>query len=267
MAGSVLTATVPVLDIDKNDLTKIVLSLAVVVVTVFVSHIARGRLRNTLERGGFQINVAILLARLLWIGVWTAALLLILSLNGIALTPLAAFIGVVGIAASLSLQQVLQNLVAGVYLLAERPFEIGDIICIVGANGLNHEGRVQDIQMRTTHLRSIDDELILVPNAAIFSGIVTNRTAVGGYVTELTVTWPRNVDPSSVRARVFPVLEQVPSVLSTPRPELRVDKAGKEDWVASILFWAGTHQAKSDAIWAIANAFPEASVNDGVGTA
>jgi small conductance mechanosensitive channel len=258
---------VPIIEIDKNDLKKIALSLAVVVVTVVVSRIARGRLRSTLERGGFQTNVAILLARLLWIGVWTAAVLLILSLNGIALTPLAAFIGVVGLAASLSLQQVLQNLVAGVYLLAERPFEVGDLICVVGANGLNHEGRVQDIQMRTTHLRSIDDELILVPNAAIFSGIVTNRTAVGGYVTELTVTWPRDVDPSSARAKVLPVLEQVPSVLSTPRPKLWVDKASKEDWVASILFWAGTHQARSEAIWAIAAAFPEASVNEGVDTA
>ncbi len=267
MAGSGLIARIPVFsNFDTDDLKKVGFSVGVLLLTVFASRLARGRLRSTLERGGFQVNEAILLSRLLWIGVWIVAALLVLSVNGIALTPLAAFIGVVGLAASLSLQQVLQNLVAGVYLLAERPFDIGDIVSIVGPAGLNHEGRVEDIQMRTTHLRSRDDELILVPNSAVFAAVVTNRTAVGGYAMEVTVTWPRDVDPSSVRERVLPVLQEVPSVLSTPKPELRVDKAGKEDWGASLLFWTVTHQARSDAVWAIARAFPEATVNDAAGT-
>jgi small conductance mechanosensitive channel len=206
------------------------------------------------------LAAAILMSRLLWALIWAIGLLLVLYRLDTGLTPLAAFIGVVGLAASLSLQAVLQNLVAGVYLLAERPFQIGDTIAVVGPN-VDHEGRVEDIQMRTTHLRSRDDELILVPNAQVFSGVVTNRTAVGGYVSHVTVTVPKAVQPDDLRARVFPALGKVPSLLNIPHPEVRVESIGSDDWTASILFWVETTRVVSEALWAIGLALPEATVN------
>src|SRR5579871_601885 len=103
-------------------------ALIVLVVTYVISRVASGRLERALEHTGFQVNVAILLARTLWALLWTAGFLVILRLIGVGYTPLAAIVGVLGLAASLSLQTVLQNLVAGVYLLAERPFGIGDVI-------------------------------------------------------------------------------------------------------------------------------------------
>ena len=239
------------------------LPLVVLAVTFLVSRFASRRLRAALEATGFQLNVAILLARALWLGIWALGVMLSLYFVGVGLTPLAAFIGVVGLAASLSLQQVLQNLVAVIYLLAERPFNIGDFVSVVGPAGLNHEGRVEDIQMRTTHLRSQDDELILVPNSAIFAGVVTNRTAVGGQPAQVTLTFPRSVDPAEAREKILQLLERQVAVLAEPRPDLRVDRATKEDWTASLLFWMTRHQARSDVIWALAHAFPEVTVNDG----
>src|SRR5579859_6585160 len=169
----------------RDDLKHIGVAVGILLITVLVSRLSSHRIRGTLEAGGFQVNVAILLARTLWVAVWTVGLLLVFYQLGGGLTPLTAFVGVVGLAASLALQQVLQNLVAGVYLLAERPFNIGDIIAVVGTSGLNHEGTVVDIQMRTTHLHSREGEVILIPNSLIFSGVVTNRTAIGGYATQI----------------------------------------------------------------------------------
>lgn len=241
-------------------------SLAIVTLTYLGARFASGRLRGVLQRGGFKLNVAILLARTLWLSVWIVGFVLVLYQFGIGLTPLAAFIGIVGLAASLSLQQVLQNLVAGVYLLAERPFEIGDFVSLVGPTGLNHEGRVEDIQMRTTHLRTRDGELVLVPNSAVFSGVVTNRTAVGGFVRHVRISFPRNTDIEDVRARVLPLLKSLSSVLDNPPPQLRLDSVAKDDWTACVSIWARSHEASSDAVLAIAEAFPDATVNDGMGT-
>ena len=237
--------------------------LLVILATYFVARIASGRLRSGLERAGMGSSAAILLSRALWVLVWSVGVLYILYRDNTGLTPLSAFIGVVGLAASLSLQTVLQNLVAGVYLLAERPFAIGDTIAVIGPQGLNHEGIVEDIQMRTTQLRTADDELILVPNAAIFSGVITNRTAVGGYVKQLCVTFPRDAAPEGVRDRLVALLQGQPTVLTKPAPQMRVDKVGKEDWTGSVSFWASTAETDGDIAWAIANAFPEATVNDG----
>jgi small conductance mechanosensitive channel len=239
-----------------------ILSILIVFLALALSRRSAERMRYTLTRGGFQDNVAILLARTLRAVVLMLAVLAVLYQFGVGLTPLTAFIGIVGLAASLSLQQVLQNLVAGVYLLAERPFALQDTIQVIGPNGVNHEGRVEDIQMRTTHLRSRDDELILVPNAAIFGGVVTNRTAVGGRVNHITVTFPRDVDPTNVRANAFPLLLQLPSVLQSRQPQLRVENVGKESWTATLSFWSGSSDVSSDVIWQLAHAFPDATVND-----
>jgi small conductance mechanosensitive channel len=222
------------------------------------------RLRGTLIRGGFAVNVSILLARVVWLAVWIVGFLLVLYQFGIGLTPLAALIGVLGLAASLSLQTLLQNLVAGVYLLAERPFLIGDFIAVVGPGGVNHEGRVEDIQMRTTHLRNRDNELILMPNSAVFSGVVTNRTAVGGCVRHLKVTFPREVDVEAARSAIVPLLQGLPAVLPAPAPHLRVESVEAGTWTGALSLWGRTLDVDSDAIWAIGQAFPDASVSEEV---
>ncbi len=239
-----------------------VISVVIVVLAVALSRRTTRRLLQILEAGGFAANVAILLTRGVRGVVLALAALAVLYQFGVGLTPLTAFIGVVGLAASLSLQQVLQNLVAGVYLLAERPFAIRDTIYVIGPNGVNHEGRVEDIQMRTTHLRSRDNELILVPNAAIFGGVVTNRTAVGGFVNHATVTFPRDTDPAAILSTSLPVLAGLPSILPTPQPALRVDSVGKDSWTATLSFWSTSPNSSSDVIWAFARTFPDATVND-----
>lgn len=244
-----------------HPLERLGVAVLTVVLTVIIAGLARRRLTSALERGGLQINVAVLLSRLLWIGVWALGFAIVLYSFGIGLAPLAAFIGVVGLAAGLALQQVLQNLVAGIYLLAERPFRIGDQIAVVGPAGANHEGTVEDIQMRTTRLRGRNDELILVPNASIFGGVVTNRTAISGYATQLLLVFPRDRDPARVQQQVVGIVEGLPGTLRTPQPEIHIDKVDKDAWTATLVFWAQHAEAESSAAWAIASAMPDASVD------
>jgi small-conductance mechanosensitive channel len=256
-----LTSRDPVVKFIANLVLTVGLVVLVLVITFAVAHYASGRLRAALERGGFQLNTAILLARSVWFAIWAIGVLYLLYRLGVEPSALTAVIGVVGIALGLSLQAVLQNLVAGVYLLAERPFKIGDVIAVIGPAGANHEGKVEDIQMRTTQLRNRDDELIMIPNSSVFGGVVTNRTAVGGYVGHVSVTFPRQTDPEAIRERIVPLLQRLPSILPHPGPQLRLDKMGKDDWTASILFWVHEVGATSDAIWTIGRAFPEACVD------
>jgi small-conductance mechanosensitive channel len=250
----------PILD----TLSAVGLYLGLVVITLVVTYVASRlasrQLRGALVRAGIPLNASILLARSLWAGIWAVGIMIVLYLLGIGLTPLAALIGVIGLAASLSLQQVLQNLVAGVYLLAERPFQLGDTIAVVGPSGLNHVGRVEDIQMRITQLRSMDDEVILVPNSAIFAGVITNRTVVGGYASRVEVTFPRQTDPGDVRDRLISLVETTEGVLSSQRPQLRVEDVTKDEWTACIVFWTASQTAASDIVWNIAREFPEANV-------
>lgn len=236
-------------------------TILILAITFIAARFFSTRLRRQLLRTGITINIAILLGRAGWIGVWIAGIGALLYYYGVSPTPLAAFIGVVGLAASLSLQQVLQNLVAGVYLLAEHPFAIGDVVAVIGPSGLNHVGKVEDIQMRTTHLRSLDDETILVPNAAIFSGVITNRSVIGGHAVHTTVIFPRSIDLEAARAGTLDVLGSTRPVLRDPAPEFRVTCMSHETWTAVVTFWAERLDAASDVIWAIGRQFPDAQVN------
>lgn len=242
------------------------IALLILLITLAAARFARNRLRQTLQRAGLQVNVVVLLSRALAALVWLLGVILVLDLFGVGLTPLAALVGVLGLAASLSLQSLLQNLVAGVYLLAERPFHINDVIAVVGPNGANHQGRVLDIQMRTTILRSLEDETILIPNSTMFSGVVTNRTAVGAYVRQVTVTLPREMDVTRVRETLLPLLAGRPPVLAHPRPQLRVARVTKDDWSGHLRFWSQEPDAVSETIWAVSQAFPQAVVEAEGGT-
>jgi small conductance mechanosensitive channel len=235
-------------------------ALAILVVTFLISRIVAGRSRAVFTRGGVPVAASILLSRVAWSVAWIVGIVWTFYAVGRDLSPLAAFIGVVGLALSLSLQAVMQNLVAGIYLLIEQPFAIGDTIQVVGPNGANHEGTVEDIEMRITRLRSRDDELIMMPNSSIFGGVVTNRTAVGGYAAHVNVTFPRTSEPEIVQLRLFPVLTAVPSILRHPPPTLRVDTVGESTWNGSLVFWSATPEAVSSAVWAVGKQFPEATI-------
>src|SRR5438105_11300183 len=105
--------------------------------------------------------------------------------------------------------------------------------------------------MRTTHLRNRQGELILMPNSAIFSGVVTNRTAVGGSVSHVTVSCPRSIEPESVRAKVVPLLQNLAGVLREPEPELQIEKVEADSWTAQLVFWV-SRQTYGGAVWSIA---------------
>src|SRR6266851_7692913 len=70
-----------------------------------------------------------------------------------------------------AIQDILKNFFSGVYLLLERPFRVGDTIRVKDQLGV-----VENIGVRTTLLRTSDNVQVLVPNATVFSEVVTNHT-------------------------------------------------------------------------------------------
>ena len=102
------------------------------------------------------------------------------------LTAFVAVVGTAGLAISLSLQDVLKNLVAGLIILVERPFAIGEHIDFRTFSGI-----VETIELRTTVLRTPTGQRVVIPNALIFSDALVNRSAYGRQLVRLRVAVPR----------------------------------------------------------------------------
>jgi small-conductance mechanosensitive channel len=104
---------------------------------------------------------------------------------GVSPAALVTAIGVLGLAASLALQDLLKNFCAGVYLLFERPFRIGDEIAV-----RDYRGRVADIGIRVTSLHTEERLEVLIPNAIVLSEVVVNRSGLAAS-DESAATGPR----------------------------------------------------------------------------
>lgn len=149
----------------------VLLALLVALVTVYVGNRIR-RIIYTFFRSRGDLGLAILLGRTTYFLIVFVGVLIILRVFGLDATLVFASLGVVGLAVSLALQDVLKNVFAGIYLLIERPFRPGEIIKV-----RDFVGTVESIELRTTLLRA-DEATIHVPNAILFSEILVNRGPV-----------------------------------------------------------------------------------------
>jgi small conductance mechanosensitive channel len=109
----------------------------------------------------------IFLGRATFIGVLVGGALVALGATGMHIAALVTLLGAFGLAVSLSLQDVAKNVVAGLYLLMERPFRMGDQITV-----LTFTGRVEAIGLRTVILRTEAGQQVLVPNTIVLSEVV-----------------------------------------------------------------------------------------------
>lgn len=97
-------------------------------------------------------------------------LLVMLDAVGVQITPLLTALGVGGLAVALALQDTLSNLFAGVHLLADKPIRVGDYVKIADTI----EGYVVDVGWRSTRVRMLQHNVVIVPNKRVAESIITN---------------------------------------------------------------------------------------------
>jgi small-conductance mechanosensitive channel len=100
--------------------------------------------------------------------------LMVLDSAGVSITPLLASLGVGSLAVALALQDTLSNFFSGIYILADKPFRIGDFVQLESGE----KGYVEKIGWRSTHLRMLSNNAIVIPNAKIASSVLTNYDLV-----------------------------------------------------------------------------------------
>jgi small-conductance mechanosensitive channel len=162
------------------------------------------------------INISILLGRILYTVVLFIAVLLILTIWNIQFGIPAAVISVITVGFTFVLQDLLKNIVAGIYLLVEGPFHIGDMISTDV-----YTGKVEDVQLRATKLRIASGEQVIVPNSMLFSGIVVNKTIYEERRATITITIPLDTyDKDQTSECILNTIKGITDVMIKPEPTL-----------------------------------------------
>ncbi len=122
-----------------------------------------------------SIKPAVVVARVsVRLLVGAVAVITALESLGVPVTPLLTTLGVGSLAVALALQDTLANFFAGLYLLADRPIRNGDYIKMNDAGGVGGEGFVESIGWRSSRLRTLASNTIIVPNTKLSQAILTN---------------------------------------------------------------------------------------------
>lgn len=153
---------------------------------------------------------------------YAAAVTLAVSSLGFSLERLTIVAGALSVGIGFGLQSVVSNFVSGLILLWERPIRVGDQVVVGDAEGI-----VKRINVRSTEIATFDRSTVIVPNSNLVSGVVRNRVRADrtGRVL-ISITVPRELDPSDVRAMLDEVAESHGDVLKKPPPTILFKKLG-----------------------------------------
>jgi small-conductance mechanosensitive channel len=108
--------------------------------------------------------------KIIIIAIWIVAFLVTLDQMGVKITPLLTSLGIGGLAIGLALQDTFANFFAGIYLSADRPIKVGDYIKLDSGE----EGFVEEVGWRTTKIRQLSNNIIVIPNSIISQSKIIN---------------------------------------------------------------------------------------------
>lgn len=172
-----------------------------------------------------------------------------------------AGLGITSVALGFAFKDILQNWLAGVFLLWRRPFRLGDQI-----RSGEHEGTVEGIRVRSTILLTYDGERVIVPNSDVYTRAIVVRTAQDKRRTRLDVPIAYEDDLERARALVYDTLAELPAVLTQPAPWVYVNEFAPSAVGLRIYFWSAPDQAAvlraADAVAsAVKRVFDEAAID------
>lgn len=250
----------------QNSLTaflpRLALGLLIFVIARLLSAWTARLIRRNMERRQRDPELIVLLEMLTRWGI--LALGIVVALEQIApgrFSSLIAGLGIAGFTIGFALQDVAKNFIAGLLLLIQQPFDIGDSIEVSG-----FRGTVLDISLRATELRTLDGLLVLIPNADVFINPIVNFTRDPDRRHDITVGVAPDTDlDRAARVAMDTLLSRVEGILEDPSPQVVFSNFGESTIDFTAYYWINTqatdYLASRDAgIRAIKEAFEQEGI-------
>lgn len=164
-------------------------------------------------------------------------LITIMGQLGISLAPLLAGAGIVGIALGFASQTSVSNIISGLFLIAEQPFKVDDIIEVGGRMGI-----VMSIDVLSVKLRTFDNMFVRIPNETIIKTEVVNRTRfpIRRFNAKVSVAYKENI--GKVREILMDIAEKNRYSLSEPEPQIIFEAFGTSSIDLDFRIWAPVNE-------------------------
>jgi small-conductance mechanosensitive channel len=182
--------------------------------------------------------------------IYATAVIMALDTLGINVMPFVAGAGVVGIAVGFAAKDTLSNLIAGVLLIIDRPFEVGDRIEVWSAPvGSATWGDVIDIGLRATKIKTTDNIVIIIPNNEIMKRDIVNYTIISTNIrVRINVGVAYDADIEKAKKLVLDVAKAVDWISTSPAPKVVVRNFGESSVDLQLRVWIHDARKRMDTI-------------------
>ncbi|MCH2440628.1 MAG: mechanosensitive ion channel family protein, partial [Candidatus Poseidoniia archaeon] len=152
-------------------------ALLILIIGVPLIKLAKRYLRQLFDRtDALDESIENFIFRIAGVAMWAILLLTAVNELGINVTGIVAALGIVGLAVAFASQDTMENIIAGIFIIIDRPFREGERILLPKKIGglYSSWGDVQEIGLRTTTVRSTDGVMLTIPNKQLTKDAVAN---------------------------------------------------------------------------------------------
>lgn len=245
-----------------NGLISMLPNLLGAILVLFAFYLLARLLRKGTEKlfSRFSANQAVigLISTTIYIIILAAGLFVALGILELdkTVTSLLAGVGIVGLALGFAFQDIASNFISGIFIAFRQPFKVGDII-----ENEDYLGTVQEINLRTTTIRTFQGLEVLIPNKQLFQNVVINYTNTEDRRVDLPVGVSYGDDLAKVKDITLEAVKHLESIDQSKEVTLFFNEFGSSSINFYVRFWAKSPRqpdfllAQSDAIMAIQDAY------------
>ncbi|MGF1588024.1 MAG: mechanosensitive ion channel family protein [Pleurocapsa sp.] len=241
----------------------IIAALIIIMLTRYAAKLSKNVASQVGQRTLKSKSLQSLLHKAANITTWIVGVVLacVVAFPGLRLGDIIATLGLGSVAIGFAFQDIFKNFLSGILILIQRPFRIDDQI-VIG----DHEGTVEQIDIRTTTIRTYTGERILMPNSELFTSAVRVRTAYSKRRTDVAVGVDYNTSLPEAKQILQQTIESVEGVVNKPIPEIDLVGFGDSSIDLIVRYWTKprqqqVRQVQTEAIIAIKSALDAANIS------
>jgi len=229
---------------------RVVVALLVLLGFWVAYRVTRRPLRAALTHSGLHEKlVSLLVDSIVRYTMFAFGLVMALSQLGVDVGAAIAGLGVAGLAVGLAAQDTLANTIAGFTIFWDKPFTVGDYVTVAG-----EYGRVQDITMRSTRIRTPRNTYVVIPNKRIIDEVLENDSKHGNIRIDVPIGIAYKEDTHAAREALLNGVKSLDHVLETPGPDVVVEACADSSVNLLVRVWTNDAADRQSVTFAVMEA-------------
>ena len=215
---------------------KIIAAVIIFIVTLYIAALIAKAVRRAAERRNVDAELVTLFSRMAQWTVICFGTIWALETVDKNITGFIAGLGIAGFTVGFALQDITKNFVAGMLLLLQQPFDVGDTIEVVG-----YTGTVSEVSLRDTQMIALDGLHITIPNASVYTSPITNYSRAQWRRIALDIGVAYGSDLETVTEIALDAIRALPGIiLEEQEPTVVFKNFGGSSIDFSLYYWVDT---------------------------